>query len=148
MSNIFQRVTSSNAGQVVAFDQVQASPQIITESQKILIHDYQLDMLIGVWDHEKEVRQRVIINADITVEPNQNWQQDDFRHVLSYMDIIDEIESITQTGHINLLETFANKIVEACFAHKSVQEVSLKIEKPEILKEKGRVGVQLTKKRA
>lgn len=166
MSSIFRRVTAANmmqASEIQDNDQntvvsVASNPHNQTKNivapttptttlQKIFVHDYRMDMFIGVWEAEKKHKQTVIINVDLTVTPTKNWNQDNIDDVLSYMDIIDHIEMIAARGHINLLENFAHQITAACFTHAEVSEVTVEIDKVDILKEKGRVGVHLTQKR-
>ena len=65
--------------------------------------------------------------------------------VPSYTDIIDGVNEITSKGHINLLETFAERIAAHCLKDKRIASVRVRIEKLE----RGPVrGVDITRARA
>ncbi len=51
--------------------------------------------------------------------------------VPSYTDIIDAVDAITSAGHINLLETFAERIAERCLADTRLVAMRVRIEKLE-----------------
>ena len=140
MNSLFQTVTASETD-----DNVVALPSGQSAVQKVLIKDLELQMSIGVYDSEKQAKQRVLVNAEIAVKPNPNWQDDNIDDVVSYADIIESIHEISQQGHIHLVETFAEKIIESCFSHGSVLGVSVSVKKPDILAQAGSVGVSISK---
>jgi dihydroneopterin aldolase len=65
--------------------------------------------------------------------------------VVSYTDIIDAVQEITSKGHINLVETFAERIAEHCLRDRRIVGVFVRIEKLE----RGPVrGVEVFRERA
>jgi dihydroneopterin aldolase len=149
MNSLFKIVTSS---QSTPFLKRTPSDDIIpmnkTEyvEQSIHIEGLELEMFIGVFDNEKQAKQKVLVSAKIDVTPNANWQDDNVNNVVSYADIIDEIKKISNRGHIGLVETFANQIIETCFKHsQSIIKVSVKLDKPDIIDGTASVGCSITK---
>jgi dihydroneopterin aldolase len=57
--------------------------------------------------------------------------KDDMEEVPSYTDIIDGVNAITSEGHINLLETFAERIAKHCLKDERIVSVRVRIEKLE-----------------
>lgn len=141
MNTLFKTVTSSSGDtQVVSLQAVNAN-----ESQEIIIKDLELMMSIGVLESELKNKQRVIVNAEISVMDTAS--SDDISSVVSYADIIEQIKEIAQEGHINLVETFARKIINACFEDNRIQAVTVSIDKPDIMSDVRSVGVRLASKR-
>ena len=141
MNTLFKTVTSSSGDtQVVSLQAVNAN-----ESQEIIIRDLELMMSIGVLESELKNKQRVIVNAEISVMDTAS--SDDISSVVSYADIIEQIKEIAQEGHINLVETFARKIINACFEDNRIQAVTVSIDKPDIMSDVRSVGVRLASKR-
>ena len=58
-------------------------------------------------------------------------KRDEMVEVPSYTDIIDAIADITAKGHINLVETFAERIATQCFTTSASSSVFVRIEKLE-----------------
>jgi dihydroneopterin aldolase len=144
MNSLFQTVTNSNDGgeNIVSF----APAQHV--EQKILIKDLMLDMPIGVLPKEKKQTQRVIVNLELNVIPQDNWQADEIKNVVSYAEIIEMIQGIVgEQGHINLVETFAEIIIQKCFEYEMIVGISVSVEKPDIIKEVASVGIKISRQK-
>ena len=66
---------------------------------------------------------------------------------MSYEDIVKSIKVLAADGHYNLVETFAEKIIEACFAYAAVSAVKVSVEKPDIFDDVAGVGVSISRSR-
>jgi dihydroneopterin aldolase len=146
MGSLFRAVTNVRYDHETGQKVVEMRPSDIIE-QQIFVNCLELEMSIGVLPEEKLTKQRVVIDADITVTPTQNWQADNIQDVVSYADIVDDIKKIAAEGHINLVETFAQKIIQACMMYKDVQQVSISVHKPDIMDDVDSVGVSMTASR-
>ena len=83
---------------------------------RILIKDLVLPARIGVHMHEKGATQRVRINVELDVASRSEALDDDISQVVSYEHIVTGIKSLIAGGHINLVETLAERIAEICLA--------------------------------
>jgi 7,8-dihydroneopterin aldolase/epimerase/oxygenase len=98
----------------------------------IFVKDWVVDCNIGVYAEEKGVTQKVRLYVDAYLAPHVRANAaDDMADVPSYTDIIDAVEAITAGGHINLLETFAERIAERCLADARLSALRVRIEKLE-----------------
>lgn len=97
----------------------------------IFVRDYVIDCNIGVYAEEKGVTQKVRLSIDAALHPDVRAKQDEMEEVPSYTDILDAIEKITATGHINLVETFAEQIAELCLEDWRIVSVFVRVEKLE-----------------
>jgi dihydroneopterin aldolase len=144
MNSLFQTVTNSKDEDT---NVVPLAPSRCIE-HKIIIKDLTLNMAIGILEKEKTQTQRVIVNLELDVAPQENWSTDEIDNVVSYADVIEAIQSmIADHGHINLVETFAEMIIQKCFESKMVQAVSVNVEKPDIILEAGSVGVKISRQK-
>jgi dihydroneopterin aldolase len=111
----------------------------------IFVRDYVIDCHIGVYAEEKGVTQKVRLTVHAFLAPEVRSQHDEMVEVPSYTDIIDAIAGITGKGHINLVETLAERICETLLTDQRITTVSVCIEKLE----RGPVrGVEITRSRA
>ncbi|MEM7191722.1 MAG: dihydroneopterin aldolase [Pseudomonadota bacterium] len=112
---------------------------------RIFVHDYILDVEIGVHHHEKGVTQRVRFSVDIDISPSTDDLADDIDRTLDYDYVINGIKSIISRGHINLVETLAEDVARHCIAHPRAEGVKVTIENLD--KDPGAVGVEIVRNR-
>lgn len=110
---------------------------------RVFMHDLVLDVEIGVYTHEKGVTQRVRFSVDVDLIPATSALNDDIGRAFDYDTIINGIKDIVASGHINLVETLAERIANHCLAHPRAARVAVKIEKLD--KEPGAVGVEIVR---
>ena len=115
--------------------------------RKVIISDLVFNTLIGIHDFEKEKKQQIRFNIEISVNPLLKATENNLDNIVNYENIINKIKLITQKKHYNLLETLAEDIFSNLFISKNIIKIKLRIEKPEIIKNTSSVGVEITKKR-
>lgn len=109
----------------------------------VFIRDYLVECLIGVHEHEKDQTQRVRINLDLAVSEGDHPIIDDIRNVVNYEEMALGIQEIAAEGHVNLIETLAEKIAAMCLEDHRVHSVRVRVEKLDILENAGSVGVEI-----
>jgi dihydroneopterin aldolase len=72
---------------------------------------------------------------------------DDLTNVLSYDAVIAAIKRLVADGHINLVETLAERIAETCLADHRVTHVRVSVEKLEVEPDAAGVGVEIERRR-
>ncbi len=113
----------------------------------VFVRDLDLLALIGIYDHEKVKPQRIVVNVDLSVQEAHGPMSDDIDHVVSYEIVVKKIEAIVAAGHVNLVETLAEKFAEACLRDKRVLAARVRIEKPDIIPNARSVGVEIERGR-
>ena len=99
-----------------------------TESLDVIfVRDLVLPCRIGLHAEEHNGTQRVRFSVDIAVAHGAT--RDRRRPVVDYDSIIAAIEAVTCEGHINLMETLAERVAEACLDLAGAQRVSVRVEK-------------------
>ena len=113
----------------------------------VFVRDLDLMALIGIYDHEKVQPQRIVVNVDLSVQETEGPMSDEIDHVVSYEIVVKKIEAIVAAGHVNLVETLAEKFAEACLRDKRVLAARVRIEKPDIIPNARSVGVEIERGR-
>lgn len=113
----------------------------------VFVRDLMIDANIGIHAHEKHGRQRVIVNVDLSVTESDRPVQDKIGEVLCYENVAGEIENIVATGHINLVETLAERIAQMCLQDGRVEVARVRVEKPDALAHARSVGVEIERSR-
>ena len=104
-----------------------------------------LSARIGIHKHEKERPQRVRINLDISVAENSPIEKDHISEVLNYEEIVEAVKVLVSGGHINLVETLAEKISGLCLSYEQVSAVIVRVEKLDVFRETTSVGVEINR---
>ncbi|MDB3873292.1 dihydroneopterin aldolase [Pelagibacteraceae bacterium] len=118
---------------------------ISSEEEIILINDLILNAKFGFYEYEKLKEQKIIFNLKLFIIP-KTYEDKSLEEIVDYDQVINKIKKII-SDPINFLETLANKIINEIFKDQRVFKVSIKIEKPEAIKECKSVGYEVTKVR-
>ena len=97
----------------------------------IFVNDFIVDCNVGVYAEEQGVTQKVRFTVEARLDTSIFSVDDEMVEVPSYADIIDAIVALARGGHINLVETFAERIAAHCLADQRITAVRVKLEKLE-----------------
>ena len=112
----------------------------------VFIRDLQMLAQIGVHGHEQGKLQPVRINVDLAVE-DAAVLQDDLALVVDYEAITGKIRALLAVGHVNLAETLAERIAQACFEDARVKTARVRVEKLHALAGAQSAGVEIERTR-
>jgi len=117
---------------------------IIAETgiRHVFLHDMVLQASIGWYAHEHGVPQRVRINVDLGVGEDADTS-DHLRRVVSYETVATAIRAIVAAGHVKLVETLAERIVEVCMVDPRVRFAHVKVEKLDVFPDAAAAGVAI-----
>lgn len=117
------------------------------EGYRIFVRDLVLLCSIGAYPEERLKPQRVRFNVDMRVQAARGPIGDDLVNVLSYDTVIADIRELAGRGHINLVETLAQDIIECCLADPRVLYVRVAVEKLDVEPAASGVGVEFERRR-
>ena len=117
----------------------------VPTARRIFINDLVLDCLIGVHRHERDGTQRVRINLDLTVLESPNPIDDRLSNVLCYEDLIVKVRESVTAGHVNLVETLAERLADLCLCEPGVQFVKVRVEKLDVFADAASVGIEIAR---
>jgi dihydroneopterin aldolase len=109
----------------------------------VFVRDLVLPCLIGVHRHEQDGRQRVRINLDLEVIESDGPIQDRLANVTCYEALVADVRALVGAGHVNLVETLAERIAAVCLGAEDVRAVKVRVEKLDVFADAGSVGVEI-----
>ena len=107
---------------------------------KIVIRDLKLEGRLGVYAHEKDRAQPLLINAEIEAARGGAGIG-----VLCYADIVERFRAHIAAGHVGLAETLADQLAELVLQDGRVRRVRLRLEKLAALDGVGGVGIEISR---
>lgn len=113
----------------------------------VFVRDLELAANIGVYRREKGALQPVRINIDLTVEETEGEVGDRLENVVDYGAVVERVKEILAGGHLNLVETLAERIAAHCLEDERVKVARVRIEKLEVVPEAASVGVEIERER-
>ena len=97
---------------------------------KVFVRGLKVDAQIGVYDHEHGRLQPLVVDVELDVAASHFERLGD---TVNYERIGEAARAIAAEGHVGLVETFAERLAQACFFDPRVTRARVRIEKPEAL---------------
>jgi dihydroneopterin aldolase len=119
----------------------------------VFLRDLILAARIGIYAGEQGVTQRIRVNVDLGVREDAPGTsrgavgRDDLARVVDYAVVADRVRGIVAAGHVNLVETLAERIAEACLDDERVVLSRIRVEKLEVLPDGESAGVEVERRR-
>lgn len=114
--------------------------------RRIFIRNFRLDMEIGIYPHEQNKSQYVLVNIEFWVPLALNTPvRDDIAEIVNHDFVRPGIQEIVSRGHINLQETLCDAIVALVLAHPLVVATRVTTEKREVYPDCECAGVEVFK---
>jgi len=101
--------------------------QVRTAMTKVFVTGLKVQAQIGVYRHEIGRVQPLVIDVELEV-PTAG--ADRLAETLNYETIMVAARDIAGAGHIDLVETFAQRLAQACLADDRVTKARVRVEKP------------------
>ena len=100
--------------------------------KKILIENLICIASVGVYENEKLNKQKIIINLEILLINKMKTHTDNLNDVADYGKFRRIIWEVVNSMHFNLIETLADSIIKNIETFDKVENIKLKITKPDI----------------
>jgi 7,8-dihydroneopterin aldolase/epimerase/oxygenase len=107
----------------------------------IYLHDLKVDCIIGLWDWERKVRQRIVIDLDMAADIRKSAKSDAIEDTLDYKAVSKAVISFVGESEFQLVETLAEKIADIILNDFQVPWVRVKINKKGAIRGASDVGV-------
>jgi 7,8-dihydroneopterin aldolase/epimerase/oxygenase len=116
-----------------------------TPVYSVFVRDLVLPFRIGIYDYEKRAPQQIRVTVELVVEALP--ANDDFCTVVNYETIVEGVKALARGGHIELVETLGERILDFCLEDPRVRSAQVTIEKLDVYTEAGSVGVIMKRRR-
>ena len=113
----------------------------------VFIKDFIIDEIIGFYKHEKIKKQKIKFNIVLDINQNSVPNERDIKSIVDYEKITNKLKNLTKSKKYNFLESLAEDSFKEIFEDKRINSVTIKIEKPEAIKNAKSVGVEVFKTR-
>ncbi len=114
---------------------------------KILIRQLRIDAVIGVHEWEKQFKQTVLLDLDLSYASQTAAQTDDLSHALDYYAICQRLTTVVGDSQYDLIEALAERVADMLLSEFACQKVKVTLFKPEAIPEAQTVGITIKRKR-
>ena len=104
----------------------------IIRKRKIFINNLILTASIGVYEEEKNNKQKIIVNLEILLSNDTEPQSDNLEETQDYSQFRKCVVDIVESQHFDLLEILTKKVHADISSNKFVIGVRVNISKPDI----------------
>ena len=114
---------------------------------KIFIHALKTEAIIGIFDWERQVKQTVIVDIEISADVRKAALSDSIDDTLNYKRVAKRVLSFVEESKFHLVETLAEHIAMLMLEEFSVAWVRISLSKPGAIRSSRDVGVILERDR-
>lgn len=114
---------------------------------KIFIHALKTEAIIGIFDWERQVKQTVIVDIEISADVAKAALSDSINDTLNYKRIAKRVLAFVEESKFHLVETLAERIAMLLLEDFGVDWVSISLSKPGAIRSSRDVGVMLERDR-
>jgi dihydroneopterin aldolase len=114
---------------------------------KIFIHDLKTEAIIGIFDWERQVKQTVILDIEISADIRKAALSDSIDDTLNYKRVAKRVLAFVENSQFHLVETLAEHIAMLVLQDFGVAGVSIALSKPGAIRSSRDVGVRLERSR-
>jgi dihydroneopterin aldolase len=107
----------------------------------VYIHGLTVETVIGIFDWEREIRQKVVLDVEMAVDISPSAATEDIDRTVSYKDVSDRLTEFVEQSEFLLVETMAEEISALILAQFPVPFVRIKLGKPDAIDNARDVGV-------
>ncbi len=107
----------------------------------IYLHGLTVDAVIGIWEWERKIRQKVVIDIDMDADIRKAAASDSVDDTLNYKLVAKRVVELAETSGFQLVETLAEGVADIVRNEFGVPWVRVKINKPGAIRGSRDVGV-------
>jgi dihydroneopterin aldolase len=114
---------------------------------KIFIHALKTEAIIGIFDWERQVKQTVLVDIEISVDITKAALSDSIDDTLNYKRIAKHVLAFVEASKFHLVETLAEHIAMLILEEFGIAWVRIALSKPGAIRSSRDVGVMLERGR-
>jgi len=114
---------------------------------KVFIKDLRAHGIIGIYPHERETPQDILINVTVYTDTRRAAQTDDIEDCVNYSTLARKLKAHAESAARLTVEALANDLAEICLQEQGVEKVILRVEKPDAFPSAQSVGVEVERAR-
>jgi dihydroneopterin aldolase len=107
--------------------------EVNLKSWRVFIEELEVLAAIGVHPHEHDTHQRILIDVDLDMTGAKTPREDRLAETLDYEAVSKAVVDMAREGHVQLVETLAERIARWCMKDARVACARVRVIKPEAL---------------
>ena len=112
----------------------------------IFLEDLEVRCIIGIFDWERKIRQKILISLEIPANVRRAASKDRIEDAINYKAIAKKILKDVPKTRFNLVESLAEYVADICLKEFKLRKVTVRISKPGAVRNSKNVGIQITRK--
>lgn len=112
---------------------------------KVILQGIVLQCVIGVWPWEREIKQRLLLDAELTTDFSQAAQSDELKDALDYQKVVERVQTVAAESDFKLLEALAESVAALILEEFQVSSVTLTLDKGPAVKGAKSVAIKITR---
>ena len=113
----------------------------------VFVNRLAVEASIGIHPHERENKQTIWLTIDAGV-PEESATPEAIGDVVCYEDICKLATALATDGHIDLVETLAERIADRLMEDPRLVQIRVQIEKPQAIAQAASVGIAISRLRS
>ena len=107
----------------------------------ILIEGLEIETIIGVYERERDIKQKVVLDIEMTIPESDAASSDDLRHTVDYDAVSKLVTSYVKDTQYQLIESLAEQVASLVLGAFATDSLKLKLSKPGAVKNAKSVGL-------
>ena len=107
----------------------------------IFIEGLEIETIIGVYEHERDIKQKVVLDIEMTLTESDASSSDDLRHTVDYDAVSKLVTSYVIDTQYQLIESLAEQVASLVLGAFATDSLKLKLSKPGAVKNAKSVGL-------
>ena len=107
----------------------------------IFIEGLEIETIIGVYEHERDIKQKVVLDIEMTIPESDAANSDDLRHTVDYDAVSKLVTSYVIDTQYQLIESLAEQVASLVLGAFATDSLKLKLSKPGAVKNAKSVGL-------
>lgn len=116
-------------------------------NDKIFLSGLTADCIIGIWDWERQVKQKVVIDLEMTTDIRKAAASDRIEDTLDYKKVSKRLLQFVESSQFQLVETLTDRIAQVVITEFDVPAVKVRLNKQGALRGSRDVGILIERRR-
>lgn len=109
----------------------------------IFLRELRVETVVGIWDWERKLRQRVSIDLEMSADIARAAETDRIEDTLNYKRVAKRVSAFVEASRFRLVETMAERIAGLVREEFDVRWVRVTVNKPGAIRGSRDVGVSI-----
>jgi dihydroneopterin aldolase len=119
----------------------------LTPSDKILIHRLKVNCILGVTEGERRSPQEIWIDLELLADTRNAARSDRLEDAVDYQKVCERVAEHLKDSKFHLVEALAESTARLILKEFPIEELIVRIFKPQILKNTEKVGVEIHRRK-